>query len=158
MQRRQLAYKTTLDAAPLNNPRCYAFVPTARSLQARGVDCTWRSMLLIASTQRKPVSDYLLSVRKSDFFASLRFNEDGFIFLLLEEATADCQIQGCTAKCNELCIMSIYCNTQHYIVTIFTWTPSVGWSEPRLHDVALENTVSDVLNMQIVEHRTCRWE
>ena len=66
-------------------------VLTARSRQARRVDCTWRSILLIASTQKKPVSDYLLPVRKFQFLASLRFNEDGFIFLLLEEETAGCQ-------------------------------------------------------------------
>jgi len=46
---------------------------------------------LIASTQKKPVSDYLLSVSKFQFLASLRFNEDSFIFLLLEEETAGCQ-------------------------------------------------------------------
>jgi len=66
-------------------------VPTARPRQAHRVDCTCRSILLIASTQKKPVSDYLLSVRKFQFLASLRFNEDGFIFLLLEEETAGCQ-------------------------------------------------------------------
>jgi hypothetical protein len=121
-------------------------VPIATSRQARGVDCTWRSMLLIASTQKKPVSDYLLSVRKLEFLASLSFN-DGFIFLLLEEATAGCQTEGGTAKCNELCIMSSCYNTQHCIVTIFTWTLSASWSMPNLDDAAVENIVTDILNM-----------
>jgi hypothetical protein len=62
-------------------------------------------VLLIACTQKKPVSNYLLSVRKFEFLASLRFNEDGFIFSLLEEATVGCQTDGRTAKGKELCVV-----------------------------------------------------
>jgi hypothetical protein len=54
-------------------------------------------MLLIAWTQKTPVSGYLLSVRNFVFLASLLFNEDGFIFLLLEEETGGCQTED---SCN----------------------------------------------------------
>ena len=76
---------------------------------------------MIASTQKKPVSDYLLSVRKFQFLASLRYNEDGFIFLLLEEETAGCQtgessnVQRIVYYVGLIQHASLHCNHVYFI-------------------------------------------
>jgi hypothetical protein len=106
---------------------------------------------LIASTQKKPVSNYLLSVRKFQFLASLRFNEDGFIFLLLEEETAGCQT-GESGNVQRIvyCVGLIQHASLHCGHVYWGSVHRLIYALPNLRAVAVEIMPLTFLNMQIM--------